>query len=666
MPGDTLTVVRLGGVDVALTDLRGPVAGRRPVRRRRGGPGSGWSSTSTARRTSWTRTTCGCRWCARRAAEAGATVAYVNMVGGQDELVFDGDSMVVTADGELLARAPQFAEELLVTTSTCRPAAADAAACRARRRRDADRRARHRAGRRRSAPLTGPAAAAAGRRRAGRRRGRGVAGAGAGPARLRRARTASARWCSACPAASTRRWWPRSPSTRSARTRWSASRCPASYSSEHSRDDAADLAKRTGLRLPGRADPADGRRVPGQPVAVRPGGGEPAGPGARRDPDGAVQPGGPPGADHRQQERAGGRLLHPLRRLGRRLQPAQGRAEDAGVEAGPVAQRGRRPPRRDAADPGELDHQAAERRAAPRPARHRLAARLRRCSTRSWPATSTATWAATTWSRPATTRRWWTGCCGWSTWPSTSAASPRPARRSPSRRSAATAACRSPTAGANTARRPLIGSQPLSDQPVARQMVGFGSRRMASTSRRTASGSVTRRRSGSSSLADACAAARLAVEPVRESGTVERTCLESTSARTRSRPVTSWPQISNPLRHRPPAGRAAPQLGRPASRVPASATAVSRRREPGHRVDDRPAPVGRWQRWPRLEQADSSGTTEPSAHAAAGGRARSGRSAIRAIGPARRSAPCVHRLVAAGRTAHRQPRSLATSAALAG
>src|SRR6185295_11512059 len=50
----------------------------------------------------------------RRAAEAGATVAYVNMVGGQDELVFDGDSMVVTADGRLLARAPQFAEHLLV------------------------------------------------------------------------------------------------------------------------------------------------------------------------------------------------------------------------------------------------------------------------------------------------------------------------------------------------------------------------------------------------------------------------------------------------------------------------------------------------------------------------------------------------------------------------
>ncbi|HVF19466.1 MAG TPA: NAD+ synthase [Mycobacteriales bacterium] len=50
----------------------------------------------------------------RRAAEAGAPVVYVNMVGGQDELVFDGDSMIVAADGELLARAPQFVETLLL------------------------------------------------------------------------------------------------------------------------------------------------------------------------------------------------------------------------------------------------------------------------------------------------------------------------------------------------------------------------------------------------------------------------------------------------------------------------------------------------------------------------------------------------------------------------
>jgi NAD+ synthase (glutamine-hydrolysing) len=50
----------------------------------------------------------------KRAAEAGAPLAYVNMVGGQDELVFDGDSLVIDAKGKLLARAPQFVENLLV------------------------------------------------------------------------------------------------------------------------------------------------------------------------------------------------------------------------------------------------------------------------------------------------------------------------------------------------------------------------------------------------------------------------------------------------------------------------------------------------------------------------------------------------------------------------
>jgi len=52
--------------------------------------------------------------CRRRAAEAGAPLAYVNMVGGQDELVFDGDSIIVGADGTLLARGPQFDAELIV------------------------------------------------------------------------------------------------------------------------------------------------------------------------------------------------------------------------------------------------------------------------------------------------------------------------------------------------------------------------------------------------------------------------------------------------------------------------------------------------------------------------------------------------------------------------
>jgi NAD+ synthase (glutamine-hydrolysing) len=50
----------------------------------------------------------------RRAREAGAALAYANMVGGQDELVFDGDSILVSADGTLLARGPQFTEALIV------------------------------------------------------------------------------------------------------------------------------------------------------------------------------------------------------------------------------------------------------------------------------------------------------------------------------------------------------------------------------------------------------------------------------------------------------------------------------------------------------------------------------------------------------------------------
>jgi NAD+ synthase (glutamine-hydrolysing) len=51
--------------------------------------------------------------CRTRAAEAGATLVYVNLVGGQDELVFDGDSLVVAPDGTLLARAPQFEPALI-------------------------------------------------------------------------------------------------------------------------------------------------------------------------------------------------------------------------------------------------------------------------------------------------------------------------------------------------------------------------------------------------------------------------------------------------------------------------------------------------------------------------------------------------------------------------
>ncbi len=59
----------------------------------------------------------------RRAREARAVLAYANMIGGQDELVFDGDSILVAADGTLLARGPQF-EEALVVADLDLPAAA--------------------------------------------------------------------------------------------------------------------------------------------------------------------------------------------------------------------------------------------------------------------------------------------------------------------------------------------------------------------------------------------------------------------------------------------------------------------------------------------------------------------------------------------------------------
>ena len=47
-------------------------------------------------------------------AEAGCAIAYVNQVGGQDELVFDGDSLIMGADGTLLASGAQFATDFVV------------------------------------------------------------------------------------------------------------------------------------------------------------------------------------------------------------------------------------------------------------------------------------------------------------------------------------------------------------------------------------------------------------------------------------------------------------------------------------------------------------------------------------------------------------------------
>ena len=55
----------------------------------------------------------------KRAKEIGAPVAYVNMTGGQDDLVFDGDTIVVGKDGTLLARTPQFDDQLILVDIDC-------------------------------------------------------------------------------------------------------------------------------------------------------------------------------------------------------------------------------------------------------------------------------------------------------------------------------------------------------------------------------------------------------------------------------------------------------------------------------------------------------------------------------------------------------------------
>jgi NAD+ synthase (glutamine-hydrolysing) len=62
----------------------------------------------------------------KRAREAKAPLAYVNMTGGQDDLVFDGDSIVVNAEGAVIARAPQFEDGVMVVdidvaTGTSKP-----------------------------------------------------------------------------------------------------------------------------------------------------------------------------------------------------------------------------------------------------------------------------------------------------------------------------------------------------------------------------------------------------------------------------------------------------------------------------------------------------------------------------------------------------------------
>jgi NAD+ synthase (glutamine-hydrolysing) len=125
VPGDRFVVVRHHGCDFALTiceDLwqdGGPftVAGRVGVGAVVNINGSPYERNKDDVRLDLLR---------RRAAEARAPIVYVNTIGGQDELVFDGDSMVVAADGTLMMRAPQFVDDLYYIDLDVPPAIAEA------------------------------------------------------------------------------------------------------------------------------------------------------------------------------------------------------------------------------------------------------------------------------------------------------------------------------------------------------------------------------------------------------------------------------------------------------------------------------------------------------------------------------------------------------------
>ena len=113
VPGEKSVVVRIGGVDVGLAiceDIwqnRGPVA---QLAERKVGlvivpNGSPYERNKDDVRLALVQ---------ERARGFNAALAYVNMVGAQDDLVFDGDSIVVDAVGEVLMRTKQFEDQLAI------------------------------------------------------------------------------------------------------------------------------------------------------------------------------------------------------------------------------------------------------------------------------------------------------------------------------------------------------------------------------------------------------------------------------------------------------------------------------------------------------------------------------------------------------------------------
>ncbi|MDT0570092.1 NAD+ synthase [Streptomyces sp. DSM 3412] len=124
VPGDTMPMLRLHGVDIALAiceDLWQD-GGRVPAAR---SAGAGLLLSINASPYERDKDDTRLELVRKRAQEAGCTTAYLAMIGGQDELVFDGDSIVVDRHGEVVARAPQFAEGCVVLDLDLPAAAAE-------------------------------------------------------------------------------------------------------------------------------------------------------------------------------------------------------------------------------------------------------------------------------------------------------------------------------------------------------------------------------------------------------------------------------------------------------------------------------------------------------------------------------------------------------------
>lgn len=113
IPGDQLLVLRLGDVDIAIAVCEDIWRDGGPVSRVADAD-AGLLLVINASPFERDKDDVRLPLVRRRAVETDSIVAYVNIVGGQDDLVFDGDSVVVDQGGTILARAPQFAEHLLV------------------------------------------------------------------------------------------------------------------------------------------------------------------------------------------------------------------------------------------------------------------------------------------------------------------------------------------------------------------------------------------------------------------------------------------------------------------------------------------------------------------------------------------------------------------------